>query len=162
MDGVCTEDNPTCAESGNTEGYSRCYSGVLGAKTADCCDPFVFPFDGTSAMCMDSEDTDDNGDRFCMKININAGDACGTTKAANYAGICWSSDGSLSCVNNACYNATDASTTSTVPTPTLAPCSAAGTVCWDAATNQPTANVTCCGTCAFGGFHPGQVDNQCY
>ena len=48
------------------DGYNRCYSGVLGATTVPCCDPFDFGSisDGNQVMCMPSTDSADNGVSF--------------------------------------------------------------------------------------------------
>ena len=58
--------DPTCAETGVMDGYNRCYSGVLGAQTLPCCDPFDFAniAQGDQVMCIPSTDSADNGVSF--------------------------------------------------------------------------------------------------
>merc|ERR1712066_993407 len=131
---------------GGLTGYNLCYNGDLGVavKNGRCCAYDAANNPGNGVYCIPSEDTGVS-DRFCMPYGLAAGDACGATTAAGYAGLCGANMGCISgvCATTASTSTITSTTTTSTTTMTVA-CSAAGTACWDAANSAPVADVTCC------------------
>lgn len=124
--------NPSCVDTGLV-GFNLCYNGT---NLGECCPDYISG--STQVYCLPTEDIPATQDRYCMRHNIESGEACGRTAASNYAGVCKKG---LTCnEKNICET-------------TPVQCSGAGIKCWDGASVSPVEGVQCCDRCEITEFN---------